>query len=253
VLVATVAAAVATSAPAAAQEQPAPPPGRQPLVDVPVGCPIQPLPDVVFVGSVMDSDFRTVRFRIDQPRAGDVGQFATGNLVDVRYGIDAKYLDAGDQYLIGASYDPNTQTLRSRVRPPAPIRGGDEIIGATEIDLECPEIVDPIRTMHTDGTSIDSGIVSPFLGDRQGLLRAIALPIAVVCAAVFALAAFRWLLTGFGRGVESIARTSSQPPAARAAMRNASSGGGDPGVFAQERGDHVAAGDRTQRPIRRNP
>jgi hypothetical protein len=251
-LVATVAAVLAAPAPAGAQEQPAPP-GRQPLVDVPVGCPIQPLPDVVFVGSVMDSDFRTVRFRIDQPRAGDIGQFASGNLVDVRYGIDAKYLETGDQYLIGASYDANTQTLRSRVRPPAPIRGGDEIIGATEIDLACPEIVDPIRTMHTDGTSIDSGIASPFFGDRQGLLRAIALPVAVVCVAVFALAAFRWLLTGFGRGVESIARTSSQPPAARAAMRNASAGGGDPRVFTQERGDHVAAGHRTQRPVRRDP
>ena len=100
-----------------AQEEPAPPPGRQPLVNVPVGCPIQPLPDVVFVGTVVDSDFRTVRFRVDQVRAGDIGQFASSGLVDVRYGIDAKYLDEGDQYLIGALYDPNIQSLRSRVQP----------------------------------------------------------------------------------------------------------------------------------------
>jgi hypothetical protein len=203
---------------ALAQEEPAPPPGRQPLVEVPVGCPIQPLPDVVFVGTAVDSDFRTVRFRVDQVRAGDIGQFASSGLVDVRYGIDAKYLEGGDQYLIGALYDPNIQSLRSRVQPESPTFGGDEVIGATESDLECPELVDPLRTMHTDGSSIDSGVLSPFFGNRDGLLRSILLPIAVVCAVVFALAAFRWFLTGFGRGVESIARTSSTTPAARTAM-----------------------------------
>jgi hypothetical protein len=200
---------------ATAQEEPAPPPGRQPLVDVPVGCPIQPLPDVVFVGTVVDSDYRTIRFRVDQVRAGDIGQFASSGLVDVRYGIDAKYLDGGDQYLIGALYDPNIQSLRSRVQPESPTFGGDEVIGATESDLECPEVVDPMRTMHTDGSSIDSGVLSPFFGNRDGLLRSILLPVALVCAAVFALAAFRWFLTGFGRGVESIARTSSTTPAPR--------------------------------------
>ena len=203
---------------AIAQEEPAPP-GRQPLVIVPVGCPVQPLPDVVFVGTVVDSDYRTVRFRVDQVRAGDIGQFSSGGLVDVRYGIDAKYLDEGDQYLIGGLYDPNIQSLRSRVQPEAPTFGGDEIIGATESDLECPELVDPMRTMHTDGSSIDSGVLSPFFGNRDGLLRAILGSVAVVCLAIFALAMFRWMLTGFGRGVETVARTSSQSREARSAMQ----------------------------------
>lgn len=200
-----------------AQEEPAPPPGRQPLVDVPVGCRVQLLPDVVFVGSVVDSDYRTVRYRVDQVRAGDIGQFATGDLVDVRYGIDTKYLGDGEQYLIGAVYDPNIQSLRSRVRPEPPTFGGDEIIGATESDLQCPDVVDPLRTLNTDGTDIGAGALSPFLGDRQGLLRSILLPIAIVSAAVLALAAVRWILTGFGRGVESLARTSTPPPRAPAA------------------------------------
>ena len=203
---------------AAAQEEPAPPPGRQPLVDVPVGCPIQPLPDVVFVGTAVDSDYRTVRFRVDQVRAGDIGQFASQGLVDVRYGIDAKYLDEGDQYLIGALYDSQIQSLRSRVQPESLTLGGDEIIGATESDLECPEIVDPMRTMNTDGSSIDSGVLSPFFGNRDALLRSLLAPIGIVCLTLLALAAFRWFLTGFGRGVESIARTSSQTREARSAM-----------------------------------
>ena len=71
-----------------------------------------------------------------------------------------------------------------------------------------------MRTLHTDGSSIDSGVLSPFFGNRDGLLRSLLVPIAVVCLAVFALAAFRWFLTGFGRGVESIARPQprSAPP-----------------------------------------
>ena len=76
-----------------------------------------------------------------------------------------------------------------------------------------------MRTMHTDGSSIDSGVLSPFFGNRDGLLRSLLVPIGVVCLAVFALAAFRWFLTGFGRGVESIARTSSQSREARSAMQ----------------------------------
>jgi hypothetical protein len=194
---------------ASAQEQPAPP-GRQPLVDVPVGCPIQPLPDVVFVGTVVDSDYRSVRFSIDQVRAGDVGQFSSGGLVDVRYGIDAKYLGEGDQYLIGASYDGQAQSLRSRVQPAAPTFGGDEIIRADETDRDCPDVVDPMRTLHTDGSSIDSGVLSPFFGNRDGLMRALLGSVAIVGFAVLALAAIRWFFTGFGHSVESLARASSQ-------------------------------------------
>jgi hypothetical protein len=211
-------AAVAFPAVASAQEQPSPP-ARQPLVDVPVGCPIQPLPDVVFVGTVIDSDYRTVRFAIDQVRAGDIGQFASAGRVDVRYGIDAKYLDEGDQYLIGASYDGQIQSLRSRVRPAAPTFGGDEIIRADETDRDCPEVVDPMRTMHTDGSSIDSGVLSPFFANRDGLLRSLLVPVAVVGLAVLALAAIRWFLTGFGRSVESLAHATSQSREARSAIR----------------------------------
>jgi hypothetical protein len=217
-LIVAACAAFSFPAAAAAQEQPAPP-GRQPLVDVPVGCPIQPLPDVVFVGTVVDTDYRTVRFSIDQVRAGDVGQFSSGGLVDVRYGIDAKYLDEGDQYLIGASYDGQVQALRSRVQPAAPTFGGDEIIRADETDRECPDVVDPMRTLHTDGSSIDSGVLSPFFGNRDGLLRSLLAAVAIVGLAVLALAAIRWFFTGFGHSVESLARTSSQSREARSATR----------------------------------
>ena len=205
-----------------AQEEPPPgepaaASGRTPLVEIPVGCPIQPLPDVVFVGTVTASDYRTARLRIDQSRAGDITQFAAGELVDVRYGIDTKYLDEGRQYLIAAVFDTSIGGLRSRVKPAEEIYGGDEIIGATESELVCPETVDPMRTIHVDGSSVDSGLLSPLGDDRQGLLRALLIPVVLVVGAVFALAAVRWLLTGFGRGVESLATSSARANAQRQA------------------------------------
>jgi hypothetical protein len=219
VLLAAAAALAGTGDAAAQQPPPTDPPatGRTPLVEIPVGCPIQPLPDVVFVGTVTASDYRTARFRIDQARAGDITQFAAGELVDVRYGIDTKYLHQGRQYLIAAMYDANIDGLRSRVKPAAEIYGGDDIIGATESDLVCPETVDPMRTIHVDGSAVDSGVLRPFVDDRQGLLRALLIPIVLVIGAVFALAALRWMLTGFGRSVESLAMSSSRAAAQREA------------------------------------
>ena len=110
--------AVGALAPVAAHAQtPAPTVPRQGLVEYPEGCPTGALPDVVFVGTVQGTDYRTARFHIDQVRAGDLSQFAVGELVDVRYGVDTKYLDQGEQYLIGARYDATAGLLSSKVQP----------------------------------------------------------------------------------------------------------------------------------------
>jgi hypothetical protein len=218
------ASALVAAGAAGAQEEPPPTEpaaatGRTPLVEIPVGCPIQPLPDVVFVGTVTASDYRTARLRIDQARAGDITQFAAGDLVDVRYGIDTKYLRDGRQYLIAAVYDGTIDGLRSRVKPVQEIYGGDEIIGATESELVCPAIVDAMRTIHVDGSSVDSGLLRPLVDDRQGMLRALLIPVVLVIGAVFALASIRWILTGFGRGVESLASSGRANASRQAATR----------------------------------
>ena len=51
--------------------------------------------------------------------------------------------------------------LASKVREPEPEFGGDEVIGASESDVNCPELADPVRTTHTDGTPIDAGVLDP--------------------------------------------------------------------------------------------
>jgi len=225
-------------APVLAQEEPPPTTapdeapsndGRRWLVDIPAGCDVPDLPDVVFVGTLLQTgtpagapkevEYETARFRVEQVRAGDVARFSAGGMIDVRYGLDAKDLERGERYLVGASVDRQSGVLVSRVRLPEPYFGGDDVIAASERDVACPDIVDPVRTLHVDGTPIDASIIGPFLSARSRLLRAVLLPLGVAVAVVFGLAGLRWLLTGVGRGVGAVVRTAAEPREVRAAMR----------------------------------
>jgi hypothetical protein len=203
------------TAPAAADGSP-----RQWLVPIPDGCPAPALPDVVFLGTLRAKDFRTGRFRIDQVRAGVIERYSYGDLVDVRFGIDTKNLETGTQYLVGASLDPQNAVLTSKIRAAEPLFGGDDVIGAAETDIECPVLQDPVRTLLPNGASVDSGVLSPLTDSKRSLLRALLLPLGVALAAVFALVALRWLLTGIGWGVRSFTRTMSEPREVRAAVRS---------------------------------
>lgn len=217
-IVVVAAASVLGAASTAGAQAPPDEPPREAFVAVPTGCPIQQLADVVFVGTVLDTDYRTARFRIDQLRAGDLGQFASqvGEqfLVDVRYGVDTKYLTIGNQYLIGASVPGASASglLESKVAERPSALGGDEVIGADESDLQCPEVDDPNLTLHTNGTRIDSGLLTPLLDDRRGLMRAVLVASGLVLGGVLAIAAVRWILTGFGRGARAVSRPRPATP-----------------------------------------
>ena len=174
----------------------------------------------MFVGTLQTSDYRTGRFRVDQVRAGTMDRYSYDGVVDVRFGIDTKYLEKGTQYLVGASFDMSNAVLTSKVRAAEPLFGGDEIIGAAETDVDCPVLEDPIRTMLPDGSSVESGVFTPLTGAKRSLLRAILLPMGVALAAVFGLVALRWLLTGIGWGVSSFTRTMREPREVRAVLRS---------------------------------
>lgn len=201
---------VAPSTTVAAQQE-----GRRWPVDVPAGCDAPPLPDVVFVGTVIATDFQTGRFRIDQLRAGSIDGLAYEGLIDVRYGIDAKYLTVGHQYLVAASIDEATHVLTSRITEPAPLFGGDEVIGQTESDVECPVLADPVRTLLTNGLPVDSGLLRPLEEARGDVLRAILIPLGLAFAIVFGLVLVRWILTGLGWGIGAIVQRSRETPAIR--------------------------------------
>jgi hypothetical protein len=204
--------------------------GRTWYVPVPTGCTVPNLPDVVFVGTVLDKGTpaglphttanQTARFRLDQARAGALDRFTYNGVIDVRYGLDANDLGKGEQYLVGATVDPQAGVLASKVRETEPAFGGDDVIAAAQEDLKCPKLTDPVRTLHTDGTPVDASIVQPLVSSKGRLLRAILLPLLVVFGVVFALVAVRWLITGAGKGVASVVRTASEPREVRAAMRS---------------------------------
>jgi len=207
--------ALATAAPAYAAS---PPPDdavadTSQLIPVPVGCPRPDPAAVAFVGTMIGKDDVTqvVRFRIDQLRAGSASPWEIDGLIDVRYGDDYRFLDEGEQYLIGAGPDPVYGVLSSSVRPAEPTFGGNDVIGVDDLSVTCPELDDPIRTLNLDGTTVDSGVLSLLTEDRRLLLATIAVPAALVAAALLALV----LLKMFGRlavsGAWQLGRASVTP------------------------------------------
>jgi len=183
------------------------------LIPVPAGCPRPDPAAVAFVGTMIGKDDVTqvVRFRIDQIRAGSAEPWAIDGLIDVRYGDDYRFLDEGEQYLIGAGVDPVYGVLSSTVRPAEPTFGGNDVVGVDDLAVICPDLDDPIRTLNLDGTSIDSGVLSLLTEDRRLLLATLAVPAALVGAALLALV----LLKMFGRlavsGVWQLGRASVTP------------------------------------------
>jgi hypothetical protein len=172
-----------------------------PLVPVPLGCTAPEPPHVVFVGQVVDRDARAVRFLIESVRDGDPAPYSADGLIDVRYGLDAQYLDDGERYLVGTGLDPDLGVLVSRIDDPIEDFGGDEVLGVSDSDVDCPEFEDPIRTLHLDGSAIEGGVLAPFLGARVRIVAAVMVPLVVAFGAVFLLASLRLSLAGMYRGI----------------------------------------------------
>lgn len=172
-----------------------------PLIPVPTGCTPPAAPHIVFVGRVVDRDVRTVRFRIESIRYGRPDPFAGGDRIDVRYGLDAQYLDDRAEYLVSAVVDPDLGVLVSRVTAPIEHFGGDEVIGVSESDVDCPDFEDPMRTIHLDGRDIDAGVLTPFFDARVRILGSLLVPAGVALGAIFLLASLRLSVAGVYRGV----------------------------------------------------
>ncbi len=176
---------------------------RSPLSAVPPGCPPPELAAVVFEGEVIDTDDRTARFTVAQVRAGDADDFVDDGLIEVRYGLEVQYLETGGTYLVGAQLEPLLGLLYSRVTEPAPLFGGDDVIGLAEIDLDCPEFIDPVSTLQPDGAVVATSVVQPLFEHRGQVLAAAILPFAVVFAVLFLLAAFATSLKGMLTGLRT--------------------------------------------------
>ena len=166
-------------------------PATVPLVEVPQGCPPWALADVVFVGTVSARDTKTVRFDDITIRSGDDTVVGANGTIDVRFGYDAQYMTVGTSYLIGASKERDLGILVSKLAEEPVDFAGDEIVGASEDDVICPEAEDPVIALQVDGQPVDYSLLDPFLAERSRLVRAILIPAIVAGVIVFFLAMLR--------------------------------------------------------------
>ena len=207
---------------------PAPPPipapapatdGAAPLVPIPAGCLAPDRADVAFVGEAIDKDFERVRYQIVQLRAGSSMEYSVKGIVDVLYFDDAKFLDVGEEYLVGARFEPEFGELTSSIRPDEPLFGGNDVIGLEDTDIDCPVIDDPVRTVRPDGSSVDSGVLAPMFDDKRKLFATIGVPTAIVFGVLAALVVLRWLLgLGFA-GIFALGRAAVTPTEDHRAVR----------------------------------
>lgn len=223
-------ATVVMSSPAAAgTEPPAPPPETDfvtepsALIQIPAGCPpIQPA-DVAFVGTVLAKDEfvekGTVRYQIDQVRAGNASPFSVDGVIDVRYGPDSQYLDVGGQYLASAAFDPSIGTLTSKVSPDAPLFGGDAVVGLEDTETVCPVVDDPVQTINVDGTPVETGLFTPLTEDKGLLLATILVPSAIAGVVLIGLVLLRRALDVGFRGIFALGRSAVMPSGDHRAAR----------------------------------
>lgn len=167
---------------------PVSPPASTPNTTIPAGCELPTPVRATFVGRLDVTDRRTGRFTVEQIRGGSLEGFTVSGLVDIDYGDDIRFLELGRSYLVAAGVDTESGRLVSKVRDPEPLFGGNQVIGIEERPLDCPEVEDAVRTVLTDGSSVESGVLAPLSADRSGLLRAILLPAAWVFGGLVALA-----------------------------------------------------------------
>ena len=174
-----------------------------PLVPVPAECAVPAPAVVVFRGTVIDSVATTTRFRIDRILAGEADGRSTGSIVDIRYGDETRFLEPGGEYVVGAGADETSGALYSAVAEPAPSFGGDAVVGLDDSTVDCPRVEDPVRTLHADGTRIDTGVLTPLTGHGGELLMALVWPLlgafAVLVAVVAVKQAFVAIVSSAGK------------------------------------------------------
>jgi hypothetical protein len=183
-----------------------------PLVVVPPGCVTPPPPIAVFVGTLAESDPTTARFAVQQIRAGSLDGYAVNTIVDVRFDDDIRFLRPGQQYLVGTIPDSITGVLRSKVRLPAPLFGGDAVIGVNDTDVRCPRVEDGVKTLSVDGTEVDTGVLAPLKTAKRALLKAILKPLGIALGLLALLVAIKLLVFAMVRAVRDAELDEVAPP-----------------------------------------
>jgi hypothetical protein len=158
------------------------------VTTVPEGCALPLVAQAVFIGAVASLDPVAAVITVTQVRAGTLDGYINGNSVEVRYGRDVKYLKKNKTYIVGVALDSVTLKLSSTIRDSNELFGGAEVAGS---NVRCPKFEAAARTLHRDGTSIDSGLFVTIFDQPVRLLAALVLPTLLVFLALLALVWFR--------------------------------------------------------------
>jgi len=157
--------------------------------EIPAGCPPRPEAVAVFVGEVSQRDIRAARFVVVDVRSGTLEGYRVDDLVDVDFFGDVRFLDDGQVYLVGAGVDPVTGRLVSKVRAPEPRFGGNQVVALDQ--LECPVFEDPAITLHLDGSTVESGVLTPLFDRPERLLLSLVTPAVWAFGVLAALSALK--------------------------------------------------------------
>lgn len=161
----------------------------------------------------IDDPPTTVQFRVLSMLAGSLEGHAPVNRVLIVYGQEASFLKIGVEYVVGVRLDSDSNRLVSKVLRPAPLFGGDAVIGLDDASLACPRIEDPISTLLSDGSSVDSGVLTPLQDSGQELVVAVSQPLMIALAVLIALVMVKNLFFAMGRSLRE--STGSAVPLAR--------------------------------------
>lgn len=174
-----------------------------PLIPVPDGCSVPEAPDAVFAGELAANSAAKARFQVLGVRAGDLGAALRGSYVDVAYpDLETRFLRVGERYLVGVTF--RAETPWSKVRATAPDFGGHAVIGIESSEGTCPALRDAILTLRPDGSSLDTGVLSPLRSAKWQLLRAVTVPVAVGLALLVIAVVVRHLLAATARSLRDL-------------------------------------------------
>lgn len=173
----------------------APAVGSATQTTIPEGCRVPEPAQVAFLGRLASHDELTATYEVVQVRAGDLGGYSDGAIVVVRYpNREADFLDVGETYLVGAKASPYAATLESKVKEPAPLFGGDAVVGIDESDAPCPELEDPVMTILPTGRRVEAGVLATLRGEGAQVALAVILPAGLALAALVGLVAVKRLI-----------------------------------------------------------
>ena len=168
------------------------------VTTIPAGCVPPDASQAVFVGALIAKDSTTATFTNIRLRSGALEGYVLNvsgtETVVMYYGRDVKFLEVGKEYLVGAGLDVGTGRIFSRVTEATELFGGNQVADIDKTGAACPRFADPARTLHVDGSSIESGILSTLSGSGGRLALSIVLPAGLVLLGLVTLVLVRRLI-----------------------------------------------------------